>query len=393
MSSNRVLLINHAFPPQGTVNTHRITKFAKYLPHYSWEPYVLTADIQSPPNKNSSIEVPAGVKDVRRTSFMLNNISIVNDGGLRWVLNVAREAKKMIEKYNIDVVFHSGPAFIPFSAIAWVKKKTNIPYIVDFRDPWMIMNHRNSNRSIKRYIHDRLSSHLEPFVFTKADQIVLNNDRMYEEYSTKYPDTTKKMNVIYNGFDPDDFVDLEPYEKNGFNLIYPGKFRDNMKYFFEGFCEFIKDRPDASFIHYGRKNIGYAPDVQEVINDLNLSEYVEFRGYTDRQTVFEEILGAQLGIAVTRPKDSTHVPAKIFDYMACDTPILCVDESSGASFSLLSQFERAYTIPRGDSNSVYDVLSDIASRGIDTLDQLYLCNKYNRKRQAGELASVLSSTL
>ena len=41
----KVLIIAHSFPPLGIVGALRPFKFAKYLPDFYWEPYVLSAKI------------------------------------------------------------------------------------------------------------------------------------------------------------------------------------------------------------------------------------------------------------------------------------------------------------------------------------------------------------
>ena len=37
-----VLLVSYSFPPAGGIGTHRVVKFAKYLPDHGWNPTVLS---------------------------------------------------------------------------------------------------------------------------------------------------------------------------------------------------------------------------------------------------------------------------------------------------------------------------------------------------------------
>ncbi len=40
----RVLIVAFDFPPQGGTGAIRMTKFAKYLPEFGWQPVVVASD-------------------------------------------------------------------------------------------------------------------------------------------------------------------------------------------------------------------------------------------------------------------------------------------------------------------------------------------------------------
>lgn len=384
-----VLLITHAFPPGGTVEVQRVTKFAEYLPDFGWDPYVLTADRDSEDSKRGSLESPDTVKTVRRSSFIGNHVPLARDEGLRWIPSVASNAVSMIDTYEIDVVFHTAPVFLPFAAIEWIKRRTGIPYVIDLRDPWTI-HPRDDENSLKAQVYNRLSSRLEPYVFRTADGIVMNSARMEELYATKYPEQCEKFQTIYNGFDSRDLEGLQPRPADEFQIIYPGRFRNDMRTFFEAFDQFVQQHPDSKFVHYGARDRGYAPEVRAVVDDLDLHHHVEFRGYADYETVLETMLGSDLGIAVTRDGDDTHVPAKIYDYIACNIPVLCIDDAAGAARALLSEFDHGYVVARDKPNAIYDILNSIRKDNIEQIGESHSRRKYTRKIQAEILSEILT---
>ena len=61
-------MITYHFPPDAAVGALRPLKFAKYLPHYGWEPYVLTVKPRYYPSLDQSRldEIPS-LKKVFRT--------------------------------------------------------------------------------------------------------------------------------------------------------------------------------------------------------------------------------------------------------------------------------------------------------------------------------------
>ena len=63
--SQNVLMITHTFPPVGGGGVIRITKFAKYLPQFGWEPVILTADLRLSVRDESLAREVSSVRVVR----------------------------------------------------------------------------------------------------------------------------------------------------------------------------------------------------------------------------------------------------------------------------------------------------------------------------------------
>lgn len=391
MSKKNVLLITHAFPPGGTVEVQRVTKFAEHLPAFGWGPYVLTADRDSERSNKNSVAVPDGVKTVHRSSLIKNRVSLARDEGLRWTPAVASAATSMIEAHDIDVVFHTAPVFIPFAAIGWIKQRTGIPYVIDLRDPWTLQS-RNGD-SIKTRAYNQLSTVLEPFVFDQADEVILNTDVMENMYATKYRRHKEKLHTIYNGFDAQDFESVDSTPSEQYEIIYPGTFRSDMQPFFKAFAEFVDTHPSSRFIHYGTVDNGYGPAVKKIVEILGVSSHVQFRGYTDYQTVIETTSAADIGIAVTRSNDQTHVPAKIYDYIGCNIPILCIDDGTGAARNLLSEFENGYSVHRDDHEAIYGVLQTVLESKPDLTHSDTQRLQYERKSQTEQLHNILKERI
>ena len=51
----KVLVITYYWPPSGGPGVQRILKFCKYLPHFGWEPIVLTVENGEYPNIDHSL--------------------------------------------------------------------------------------------------------------------------------------------------------------------------------------------------------------------------------------------------------------------------------------------------------------------------------------------------
>lgn len=384
-----VLLINSKFPPDAGVGTFRVAKFAKYLTRYGCNVHVLTR-VNHGEEMYSLVDDVESVKSIVRQDVMSNWTSFIDSREIRWIKPMVETAIRMINDHDIDVVLHSAPnRLLPVGCIP-IKRKTGIPYVLDLRDPMSMKHESESPVDLKSYAYHLLTDFFEPFVFKCATEVVVVNDQMNDLYRDIYPEYTEKLHTIYNGFDPEDFQNLVPVESDKFRIVFPGKFRDNMEWFFEPFSEFVDSHQDVIFTHFGQKNRQTTEDVKSVVSKSCLTDYVSFEGYAERNHVFSVMLGADLGLAVTPPDDCISIPTKVFDYMGCNIPILAVDDGRGAMRDVLSDFQHAYIVERDDSDGVLDALNTVYDNCPQSLASPIQFEKYSRERTSLELYSLLN---
>jgi glycosyltransferase involved in cell wall biosynthesis len=338
-----------------------VAKFAKYLTRMGCNVWVLTRD-NSGGKLYSLVDDVTAVKEVIRvkpnSNKLIDSLFKSVSSEVQWIRPMARTAIEITHQYNIDAIVHSAPDRLPLSGCMIINKSTSVPYIVDLRDP-LSMKHERDPTSLKSRAYFELTDLLEPRIFRCASAVVLNNDRMHELYAKKYPSQRDKMHVINNGYDPEDYERIEPTQSEGFQIVYPGKFRDDMRWFFEPFARFVDERPDVFFTHFGREDHNKAIDVKSVIQDLDIEDHVSFEGYVERSKVFSATMGADLGLAVGRPGDQLCIPTKMYDYMGCNIPVLAADDGESAMRDILSGFSNAHMVERSDGASIYYTLKQV----------------------------------
>ncbi|MEJ2628853.1 MAG: hypothetical protein P8078_09880, partial [bacterium] len=152
----------------------RWLKFTKYLPEFGIKPYILTVDVKYasyfqvdeslkkdiPPDitvfTTKSFEalnilstliggknVPyGGFTNVNKRSFLqyilrfIRGNFFIPDARVGWNGFAYRKAKDIIKKYKIDTIITTSPPHSTQLIGLKLKKKFNIPWIADFRDPW-----------------------------------------------------------------------------------------------------------------------------------------------------------------------------------------------------------------------------------------------------------------
>jgi len=263
----RVLILTYYWPPSGGPGVQRWLKFVKYLPHFGYEPIVLTVDPQKATypvlDKSLLIEIPENLriyhtstrepyglykklfrkKQVPYSGFAnetgngpINAVSrfirgnlFVPDARIGWNRYAISRAIELIEKCQIETFITTSP---PHSTqLAGVEIKNIFPqirWIADLRDPWTDI-----------YYYDKML-HLpwvkkkdlryEKKVLEKADVIITVSDFLQNLFTEKFNDVAAKdkIKVITNGFDPDDFKDIKSVRNtDSFTVTYVGTIADN----------------------------------------------------------------------------------------------------------------------------------------------------------------------
>lgn len=390
--SSSVLLINHKFPPDTGVATYRVAKFAKYLTKFGCDVHVLTMENGGGTDMTLLDDI-AGVESITRAEPLTDRIPVVDTRVNRWIPRMIWQAIGLIRDHDIDSVVHSAPPRIPLIGCLPIKHSTGVPYLFDLRDPFYTENvgstgQRSETNSPENTYYTVLRF-LEPRVLTCASGIILNTTPMREIYAAEYPSLADKMHVIHNGYDPADYEGIEPKYSDKFQIVFPGKFRDDMRWFFEPFSRFVEDREDVVFTHFGRKDRDSAKKVQSVVTEVGVEAYVDFEGYTAKEQVLATIMGAELGLIVSKPGSKTYAGMKTFDYIGCDVPTLGIDDGVSAMRTILSDFPNAHVLERTDQKAIRERLTAVYETRPSSLGNSEAAKQYTQESQAQELHDLM----
>ncbi len=257
-SRKKVLIITYYWPPSGGAGVQRFLKFVKYLPDNGLDPVVLTCANPTYPIQDPSLvdDIPRGLpvyyartmepfrfygkisgvspenaanpttllgsweNSLQRVARWVRANLFVPDARIGWVPFVRHKARKLIKKYNIDTVITTGPPHSTHFAGRWLKRKTGIRWVADFRDPWTDIHYNRAlprtNMTIKRDHRMEISTLME------ADEITVTAPGTAGYFSQK---VARIYHTIPNGFDPDDFkttgVDTNSSETEDFRFDDP----------------------------------------------------------------------------------------------------------------------------------------------------------------------------
>ena len=173
--NKKVLIITYYWPPCGGAGVQRWLKFAKYLPGYGWEPYVLTVDpdyaeypvtdtdllndvhpdlfvfyTKAPKTLFQLYKKITGRKVMPYGGFSNENKPGFFDKFMRfirgnfflpdprrsWNRELIKKAEEIIKTKDVNIVITSSTPHSTQLAGMKLKKRNDITWIADIRDPW-----------------------------------------------------------------------------------------------------------------------------------------------------------------------------------------------------------------------------------------------------------------
>ncbi|MFC6905800.1 glycosyltransferase [Halalkalicoccus tibetensis] len=396
-----VLIITRYFPPGGGIGAFRAAKFVKYLPNYGWDPYVISL-----PQKRQNQLLPSDIDETQYSSianipkkrFYVDVLApSLNKslGDLRRIPPLLKCLPQIVRENDIDIIFHTAPPFYTLPAVSLLSDRLEIPYIFDLRDPWYISKSIfNSSKSVSNPPWSYFNRAMEYISIRKSSKITTATREMKDQYQKEYPEYSDKFVSIPNGYDPDDYdIDYSKSEKEAdINLIYPGKFRDNMEGFLQAYHRLNND-VDIRLIHYGNEENELTRKFYNRSRELDLSDTITMRGYADFEEIVKEIYNSDVGLVVTRKDDPTHVPQKTFDYIACDTPILALGPKGGELDQILKPFEFAFRTSHENIDEIESILKFFVNNGPKTLGTQKMRQQYTRQSATEQLSGLLNNEI
>jgi len=360
-----VLFIANRFYPSSKVGALRPTKFAKFLPEFGWQPIILTASQgqgtllfnnavyrlpalnsnriyawgrqafpQSKRLSSASVKSKAGDATLSGArSAIFNRWLFIPDVHIFWALRAAQFGLQLAKANDVRAIFSTAPPYSSHLAAWIIARRLGLPWVADFRDPWLT----NSEINYPTPVHRWLNSRLEAIIIRTADRVSNVSPQTQEDFIVRYPDKSKaSFLTIYNGFDADDFVGIKRgrLPQKRLRILHNGTFYGTKNPIsFLSALEKLRDDEllndiEICFVGASKKAL------QPLIDTLGLSPYVTILGYMPHQTSLQYLLDADLLLLISGAARK-RIPAKLYEYLATGKPILALGLPQSATAHLI----------------------------------------------------------
>ncbi len=374
-SKKTVLIITYYWPTSGGAGVQRWLKTVKYLREYGWEPVVYTPENPEAPAIDDSLlkDIPEGIKILKQPiwepySFYkkflgLKKDATINAGFLTekkkpglaekiavwirgnffipdarkyWVKPSVEFLSNYLRSHPIDAVVSTGPPHSMHLIALGLKQKTGIPWLADFRDPWTNIDFYDKLMLSK--IADYMHRKLEQNVLKNADIVTSIGKQMADEFVQL---GAKKVEVIPNGFDEDDFTTEKIVLDTGFSISHIGSINKdrNNETFWRALKE-LSDETPALRAKLRIKLVGKCDHaVLESIDKYGLEAHLEKTEYMPHNEVLKKSMSTQVLLLLLNntPNAKGILTGKFYEYLAAKRPIICIGPEDGEAAKTLEE--------------------------------------------------------
>jgi glycosyltransferase involved in cell wall biosynthesis len=439
MQRKRVLIITYYWPPTGGAGVQRWLKFVKYLREFGWEPIVYTPSNPESPDDDPSLvnDIPEKVNVIRteiwepynlyrkftgvkktdkinpafhtdqkkvsaRQSFSvwLRGNLFIPDPRKYWIKPSVKFLADWISKNPVDVIISSGPPHSMHLIGRGLHRKTNIPWVADFRDPWTNLDFYDDLK-LSGWA-DRKHRRLERSVLEEANVVLSVGKTMNAEFvqmMKDYKSSTdlSRFRVITNGYDESDVFKGQIERDKKFSIAHLGtmSLARNPEVLWKALKKLSDEDPvfkeDLEIKLVGKTD----GSVIESVRSYGLGDSLNVVSYLPHHEVVKIQKQSQLLLLVLNNTRTAKgiLTGKFFEYMSAKQPILAVGPVDGDAAEILLQSHAGTIAGYNDHDLMYAQVKDfyakyksgnlkIDSRGVE---------KYSRKELTGQLANVLNS--
>ena len=215
-----------------------------------------------------------------------------------------------------------------------------------------------------------------------AASIIFVTRTMKDDYTNKYDFIKAKSEVLYWGYNEEDFnkVELKNRASDGDLIVHSGNIFDfqNPKNFWKMLKEEIENGRKLRIKFIGT----VSPGIKEEIGKNCLMPYTEFVGFLPYDQLLNELsLATYLLVCATEKR---HVPGKLFEYMRTGKPIIAFGDDNEEVKSILTESNAGMIFNYNESGK------ELFEKTPQLRTNLAAVEKFDRKNIAKELANILS---
>lgn len=377
----KLLLISYYFPPCGGAGVQRWLRFIRYLPEQGWLPTVITTCEGDYPVLDPSLckKIPDQIRVTRSKTpvfgkilklfksekegdypygslrtrkddklskkilYWIRNNTVVPDSRVVWNKTAYTVALRELRMRHYDLVITTGPPHSTHLVGMELKKRFPIKWIADFRDPWTNIYYLQKIQQNKLLL--KLNRKLEKEVVETADLNII----VSQSISDSLPEGNKV--VLTNGFDPEDFFNVETIPSTFFRVKYIGKLTEGQDV--EQPLQWLNEMSrDDKISNIEFSFVGTLPGSDRYEKD---NPYLHIRNvdYLTHLRAVSEMVNADLLLLLVNdcPDNKGILTTKLFEYIGSGTSILGIGPKDSEAAEILHEYNAGTMVAYGDKEA------------------------------------------
>lgn len=381
-SARRLLILAYFFPPLSGGGVHRVLSFARGLPRCGWSCTVVCAGREDYWVTDATLEseVPAGTEVIRveggsalaawlrvkrgdrgrrsGTTFArlraLSDWWLLPDSYMGWARRAAGVARRRLERGDVDCVLSTSPPDSVHLAARRAKRGLAVPWVADFRDPWVGLYLREP----KTAWHRSRQAALERSVLGGADLVLTASRTHAEILGERSGGRARRVVHLPNGYAPE--PGSTPTGRSGganFLVAFTGTLAQmpETEVLLEALHELLARRPELRRRVRARLAGPFERGYEDRAVALGLKGIVEFPGPVSHAAARALQREADL-LMLWKPRGMpTMVPGKLYEYLESGRPIVAL-LPAGEEATDLAARGGAVVVAPGDRAALTDEL-------------------------------------
>jgi len=434
----KFLFITYYFPPAGGSAVQRITRIIQYMAKNGWQCVVLTVNEGDYTTLDAKLveRIPPETKVIRTDFFepyklyrkftgrkqeenipvavlsshskaswkerIANKIRMnffIPDGRIGWYRTGVKTGIKEIKNDpDIRLILSSGPPHTVHLIANTIARKTGLPFVADFRDPWVNIDYYSE---IKRNaLTVAVDKYLEGKVLRRTDAVTVVGPSCRDQIVNHHKKIDlKKTHIIYNGFDSDVYPENPsdpPKDKFVFTYIGNMPFNRYTPALYQGLQQLKAEnwiQPEKFQFHfYGTID----ETVRHEINKFKINEFLFFHNFVPHREAIEAVVNSHLLLLIINDSNTQKgiVPGKMFEYLASERYILGIGPTDGDAVDVFSKTRCGIFFDYQDVDGIKKFLIEQYEKWQDGKWQptkSNSINKFSRSEQLKKMRSIFDS--
>lgn len=349
MSRKRLLAIAYFFPPLAGGGVHRVLSFARHLPAHGWDVTVVCAGEEDYWVHDASLlaRVPADTEVIRvsggsalaswlrlrggagkrrgGTFAGLRRLSdwwLLPDSYAGWAARARAAAAKRLAAGGVDALLTTSPPDSVHLAGADLAPRFRLPWVADFRDPWVALRFREPPTRWHRARHEAM----ERRVLAGAD-LVLAASRTHLA-GIAASGAARRAEHLPNGFEPDAPASPAAADPDHFRVAFTGtlSLMEDAGTLLEAVHDVLARRPEARRRLRADLAGPFDLDYEDRSLALGLKGIARFAGPLAHGESRALQRAADL-LLLWKPRGEgyrTMVPGKLYEYLDAGRPVVAL---------------------------------------------------------------------
>lgn len=367
-----------------------------------WEAVVLTAHSRAYESCTDDLlgEVPPHVPVIRAPAWDASRHFAVAqrypdflarpDRWVSWWPGGVLAGLKVIRRYRPAAIWSTCPIATAHMIGASLAKRTELPWIADFRDPLFQPNYPSDGRVRERNLC------IERSTITRARWSTFTTPSALREYQTRYPASSDRMVLIENGYDEGSFHGVNasgPIHPGRLTLVHSGVVYSSER---DPTClmQALATLRDTCPGTYDRLRIRFrGPADHGLVLQLARRHGVEAAieclpplGYRE---ALSEMLSADGLLLLQAANCNAQIPAKYYEYIRASKPVIALTDPTGDTGRALRQAGPDTIAPLDDADAIAGMLNrfvvDFGHLPLPDPAYVALASRASRARQVLDL--------